>query len=177
MNYIDLLLLIPLIWFVYQGFRKGFVIELASLAALILGIYVALYFSGFAADFLVDNMNMGPKYVPVVSFIITFIVVVFLVYSVGKLLEKLINMVALGFVNKIVGGVFGFLKGAVLISIVLMIINHFNDDLISEEKKTHSMLYEPIEEIAPMLWDRFRNWDLEDEKIRDLQEGMDEYSV
>ena len=177
MNYIDLLLLLPIIWFVYQGFRKGFVIELASLLALVLGIYAALYFSGYVATVLVDHLNMGPRYVPVVSFIITFIVVVFLVYAVGKLLEKLINLVALGFLNKIAGAVFGLLKGAVLISVVLMIINHFNEDLISEEKRSGSMLYEPIEGIAPMLWDSFRDWDLDDEKIRDLQEEMDPYSV
>ena len=126
---------------------------------------------------LVDHLNMGPRYVPVVSFIITFIVVVFLVYAVGKLLEKLINLVALGFLNKIAGAVFGLLKGAVLISVVLMIINHFNEDLISEEKRSGSMLYEPIEGIAPMLWDSFRDWDLDDEKIRDLQEEMAPYSV
>jgi membrane protein required for colicin V production len=177
MNYVDLLLLLPIIWFVYQGFRRGFIIELASLVALILGIYAALYFSGYAAGFLVDRFHMGPKYVPVVSFIITFIVVVFLVYSVGKLLEKVINMIALGFVNKFAGAVFGLLKGAVIISVVLMIINHFNDNFISEEKRANSMLYDPIEDIAPRLWDSFRDWDFPDEKIEELQEEMEEYSV
>ena len=177
MNYIDLILLVPIIWFVVQGFRKGFVIEFASLVALILGIYAALYFSGYAADFLVNNIGMGPKYVPVVSFIITFIVIVFLVYSIGKLLEKIIDMVALGFVNKVAGGVFGLLKGAVMISIVIMIISHFNADFISPEKKARSMLYTPIEGIAPMLWDSIRNWDLDDPKIKDLQEDMDEMTV
>lgn len=177
MNYIDIILLVPVIWFVYQGFRKGFVIEFASLLALILGIYAALYFSGYAADFLINNLNLSSKYVPVFSFIITFIVIVFIVYSIGKLLEKVINLVALGFVNKVAGGVFGLLKGAVLISIVLMIINYFNEDFISQEKKDNSMLYESIEGIAPMLWESFQNWDLDDPKIKDLQEDMEKMTV
>lgn len=177
MNLVDIILIVPIVWFAYQGFKKGFVIELASLAALILGIYAAIYFSGYVADILVNSFNMGPKYVPVVSFIITFVVIVFLVYSVGKILEKLIDMIALGFVNKLAGSVFGILKGAVMISIVLMIINHFNEDLISSDKKDNSFLYAPVEGIAPLLWDSLRNWDLDDPKIKDLQEDMENLTV
>ena len=177
MNYIDIILVIPVIWFAYHGFKRGFVIEAASLTALILGIYAALYFSGYAEEFLVNNLSMAPKYIPVVSFIITFIVIVFLVYSVGKILEKLIDIVALGFVNKLVGGVFGLLKGAVFLSIILLIINHFNFDLISSEKKNDSMLYAPIEGIAPLLWDSVKDWELDDEKVKELQDDMEKLTV
>jgi len=177
MNYIDIILVIPIIWFAYQGFKRGVVIELTSLAALVLGIYAALYFSGFAADFLVNNLDIGLKYLPVVSFIITFIIIVFLVYTVGKILEKVINMVALGFINKLAGGIFGLLKGAVLISIIFMIINHFNDDLISPEKKEGSMIYDPVENIAPLLWDNIKNWEFDDPKVKELQEEMEKLTV
>lgn len=177
MNYIDIIFIIPIVWFTYQGFQRGFIIELASLAALILGIYAALSFSEYAEGFLVNNLNLEPTYLPVVSFILTFIVIVFLVYSVGKILEKVINMVALGFINKLAGGVFGLLKGAVLISIVLMVINHFNDDLIAAEKKKGSMLYKPVEGIAPLLWENFQDWDIDDEEIKDLQDDLEKMTV
>ena len=162
MNYIDIILIIPIIWFAYQGFKRGLVIELTSLLALILGIYAALYFSGYAANVLTNNLNIGPKYVPIISFIITFIVVVVIVFFIGKILEKLINMVALGFMNKLVGGVFGILKAAVFMSIILLIINHFNDNLISEEKKEGSFLYGTVSGIAPLLWQSFKEFDLDD---------------
>jgi membrane protein required for colicin V production len=177
MNYIDIIFLVLLALFSWQGFRRGFVIELASLAALVLGIYAALYFSGYVADFLSNSLSMGPQYVKVVAFLITFIVIVFLVYALGRLLEKLVDMVALGFVNKIAGVVFGILKGAVLISIVLMIINYFNEDFVSAEKKEGSLLYEPIEGIAPLLWEKLQDWDLDDPKIKDLQEDMEKMTV
>jgi len=101
MNIIDIVLLIVFAWFAYQGFKKGFVIELASLVALILGIYAAIYFSSYAEYFLVNSLNMDNDYIPVTSFVITFIVVVIVVYALGRILEKLINMVALGFLNKL----------------------------------------------------------------------------
>lgn len=177
MNYVDILILIPIIWFIYQGFKKGFIYELASLVALILGIYAALYFSGFAENFLVNTFNMGPKYLRIVSILITFVVVVFFVYAVGKILERIINIVALGFLNKLAGAVFGMVKGAVLVSVGIMLINYFAGNFISDEKRNNSMFYNPIEEIAPMLWERFIDWNLDDPKIKDLQEDMEEMTV
>lgn len=177
MNFLDILFIIPIIWFAYQGFKRGLIIELASLLALILGIYAALYFSGYAADFLINNMDMGPKYVPLTSFILTFIVVVILVYFIGKILEKLVNIVALGFLNKLAGGFFGILKAAVVLSVVLLIINQFNDDLISKQKKKNSLLYGPISGIAPVLWQRFENFNLNDSKIEELKEDIEEITI
>ena len=57
MNWLDIVLAIPLLWFMYKGFRNGLIIELASLAALILGIYVALHFSFYVKDYLVDSFE------------------------------------------------------------------------------------------------------------------------
>ncbi len=172
MNIIDIIFIIPVIWFAYHGFKRGLIIELASLLALILGIYAALYFSGYAAGFLINNMDVSPKYVPMTSFIITFIAVVVIVYFIGKILEKLVNMIALGFLNKLAGGFFGIVKAAVLISIVLLIINHFNDDLISSQKKKNSILYGPIEEIAPFLWQKLENMTPEDKNIKEVKEDV-----
>lgn len=177
MNFLDILFIIPLVWFAYQGFKKGLIVELASLVALILGIYAAMYFSGYAADFLVNNMGVDSKYVPITSFILTFIVVVVIVHFIGKILEKLVNMVALGFLNKLAGSFFGILKAAVLISVVLLIINEFNDDLISRQKKKNSFLYEPISEIAPFLWNRLEDFKFDDSKIEELKEDVENIEI
>lgn len=174
MNIIDIILIVPIVWFAYQGFRKGFIIELASLVALILGIYAALYFSGYASDFLKNNLNLSGEYLPVLSFILTLVVVVVFVYMIGKILEKFIDIIALGFLNKLAGIFFGVLKGAVIISIVLLIINHFNEKLISTEKKQESFLYGPISVIAPMLWHSFENLNIQEPGIEDLKEDFDQ---
>lgn len=175
MNIIDIVLIIPIAWLAYRGFKKGLIIELASLAALILGIYAALYFSGIVADFLTNNLNIQTDYLSIISFIITFIGVVILVHFLGKLLEKIINMVALGFINKLFGAVFGILKAAILLSIIILILNHFNSKLISEEKKESSFLYNPISDIAPLLWDKLQDMNINDEKFKEEKEKIDEF--
>jgi len=162
MNIIDIILIVPVAWFAYMGFRKGLIIELTSLAALILGIYAAIHFRGYIATFLSNNFNFNEEYVPIIAFVITFVIVVILVFILGKIIEKFINLIALGFLNKLAGTVFGIAKGVVLLSIVLLIINKFDEDFISESKKENSLLYRPILSVAPFLWNNIKDLNIED---------------
>ena len=157
MNYIDIILLIPLIWMAYRGFRHGFIIELASLVGFIVGIYAAIQYSVKVEALLISFLDMETKYLPVIAFVLVFIAVVVLVYLLGKILENFINMIALGFLNKIVGGIFGILKAALFISIIILILNHININVLSEDKKEKSVFYKPISELAPFLWKSFGN--------------------
>ena len=177
MNFFDIIFIIPILWFAYHGFKRGLIIELASLLALGLGIYGALYFSGYAADFLINSLDMGPKYVPMASFILTFVAVVVIVFFIGKILEKLVNIVALGFLNKLAGGFFGILKATVIISIDFGIMNQCKDELISRQKKKNSLLYSPIAGIAPFLWKSLEDFDLNDSKIEELKEDIEEITI
>jgi membrane protein required for colicin V production len=174
MNIIDIIILIPMAWLAYTGFKKGFIIGVASLLALILGIYAALYFSGIVADFLSGSLNVKTDYLPIISFIVTFIGVVILIHFLGKLLEKLINLVALGFLNKLAGAVFGVLKAAIFLSVIILVINHFNAKIISEEKRESSFLYNPVSEIAPFLWNKFQDLEIDDERFQEQKEKVEE---
>ncbi len=165
-NVLDIIFLIPLLWLAYRGFQKGFVIELCSLVALVLGIYMAINFSFYAADLLTDNFDIGDKYLDIIAFIVTFIVVIFVVFLVGKIIEKFIDVLMLGFINKLAGGVFGALKAAFLISVILWIINSLDpgQNFIKQKTKNGSYLYPHIEMLAPSIIPK-----LDIDKIRNLE--------
>ena len=57
MNFIDIVLGVLLLYGLYKGVKNGLFVELASLAALIAGIYGAIHFSYLTADYLAQNMN------------------------------------------------------------------------------------------------------------------------
>lgn len=163
-NYLDIFIVIPLLWFGYKGFKNGFVIEAASLAALLLGVFGAYRFSGITSEFLIQNMNIQSEYMSLISFAITFIVIVVLVHFFAKLLSKLIKAVALGFINKLAGLVFGVAKLAFILSILLGLFNRFDHEqkLIKPNMKSESFFYKPLSEFAPMI---FPYLNLEDFKI------------
>jgi membrane protein required for colicin V production len=154
-NFLDVIIIIPLLLFAWQGYKKGFIIEVATLAALILGLFFAFYFSDYAANLLNEYFNIDEKYLAALSFIVTFIVVVIAIIAIGKILQKLIDIILLGFLNKAAGAVFGFIKGALILSILLLIINYFdtNQNLIKEEYKENSIFYKPVSSFAPKLYD------------------------
>jgi membrane protein required for colicin V production len=153
MNWLDIVLAIPLLWFTYKGFKNGFIIELASLAALILGIFIALHFSFYAEDYLMDHFEIGDQYLYIVSFAVTFVIVAVVIFLLGKLIHKLVNIIALGFLNRLAGGIFGLLKCALVLSVILYFFNGFDQDssILNNEVKQESYLYDPVESIVPMI--------------------------
>lgn len=153
-NYVDIVLVIPLLWFCFKGFKNGLIIEAASLAALFLGVYGAYRFSGYTAVLLIEEMGLESEYISLISFAITFILIVIAVHFLAKLLDHLIKAVALGFVNRLLGLVFGAAKFAFIISVLLGLINHFDkqEKVISSGLKQGSLLYEPLSKFAPMIF-------------------------
>lgn len=169
MNYLDIIILLFLAWSVYKGFSKGLILELASLIALIAGIWAAFYFSSWTEDFLKSLFNLPEKYSPAIAFVTTFVAVAILITLAGMLLDHFVDMIALGFINKILGLFFGLLKGVLIASLILFIIGTFdiNEKLIKPKVKENSFLYRPISKlIRYFLPERWQEKDTgEDEAI------------
>jgi membrane protein required for colicin V production len=153
MNYFDLIIIIPILWGAFKGFKKGLIIELASLIALFLGVWGAIKFSALVGTFLDESFSMSEKILPLVSFAVTFILIVIAVYALAKLLEKLIKAVALGFINKLAGLAFGVLKVTLILSIGLYIIDKINGkfNFLEQQQIQDSVLYKPVKNVAPVV--------------------------
>lgn len=153
MNYIDIIIAIPLVWGFIRGLSKGFIIEIASLIALILGIWAGIHFSDFVCSLLGSDFGWDSSYVPLVAFIIIFIVIIIAVFIIAKLLEKVINIIALGFINRLAGAVFGAFKYAVILSILILVLNKYDNkgNILKPQVKDGSLLYHPVEKLVPML--------------------------
>ena len=95
MNWIDLIIVVILILSFVMGFINGLIKEVASLAALILGIWGAIKFSGFTAGKLYDYFDMSGQYVGIIAFVVTFGIIVVIIHFVGILVDKIINAAAL----------------------------------------------------------------------------------
>lgn len=161
MNYIDIVLGILLVLSAIGGFRKGLIAEVAALAALVLGIWGAIEFSHITSEFLVENFDWKWDHLNIASFFITFVVIVILVHIIGSTVNKMAETVMLGFVNKLAGLVFGILRGALFLSIVLVIFDKIDEDveILSKDTKENSRLYEPIRNFAPSLLPFINFWD------------------
>ena len=153
MNYLDIILCIPLVWGLYKGFTKGLIIEAASLVAFGLGVWGGIHFSDYIAHKIGGWFHWQSPYLPVVSFAVTFLAVIIVVYFIAKLVQHMVEGMALGAFNKIGGAIFGMLKFAMVMSVAIFMIGAVEESypLVSFKTKKDSLLYKPIGKIAPML--------------------------
>jgi len=154
MNWIDLIIVIILALALFRGFTQGFVKEVASLAALILGIWGAIKFSAFTAGKLYEWFDMTGQYVGIVAFLVTFGVIVVLINFVGIIVDKIVDAAALSFLNRLLGILFGLIKTVLILSVFFAVLNAIDArrPFLPREKIDGSMLYNPISDIAPAIF-------------------------
>lgn len=146
MNYFDYLLLLPVVYGLYRGFTKGLIIELASLVALVAGVYGAMHFSSFTFEYLSAFVEVETAYLQLASYGLTFLLIVLVITLTGKILTMLVKMVALGIVNRMMGAIFGGLKALLILSVLLMFFDRLNNQfgIVKDEVLNSSVLYSPI---------------------------------
>ncbi|MDC6365302.1 MULTISPECIES: CvpA family protein [Flavobacteriaceae] len=154
MSFLDIVIGILLVWGLFKGLKNGLFVEIASLVALIAGIYGAIHFSYITADYLSENMNWGQQYIKITAFLITFFAIVLIVHFAGKFLTKIADFAMLGLLNKIAGGIFGALKVAIILGALLIFFDRLNSsfNFINEETKKESIFYEPVKEIGAFVF-------------------------
>ncbi len=154
MNVLDIVLLAFLILGLVRGFWRGFFVEVASLVALVAGVYGAFHFSDFASEFLKEKVDWNENTINIVAFVGTLILIILAIALAGKALTKIADFAALGLVNKALGALFGGLKIAVILSAVLIVFEKMNRPVpfTEEEDKNASVLYTPVKSIIPLIF-------------------------
>ena len=169
MYWLDIVLAIPMAWFVYKGFRKGLIFELSSLIGLVVGIYCSIKFSKYVSTLI----GIEGEYSILVAFFITFIAVYLLSLFLGKCVEGLMKMMKMGIMNNILGSVFGLLKCVCMLSVVMyyVVLIDFDKVIITDKTREQSLFYQPIERTGNLLIGTLKDYVQEAKEIRVEKEG------
>lgn len=153
MNTLDIILALVLLIFAYKGFTQGFIIGVATLMGLVAGLWAAVHFSDYAAHILRDVIHFHTSHMALASFTFTFLAVLILIFLLGKLLTGIINLMALGLLNRLAGALFGIAKGCLILSAFFYILVSLDPkgNLLSHNQQRDSRLYKPIAGIFPAL--------------------------
>jgi len=149
MNYLDIAIAVPLIYGLIKGFSNGLIKEITGLLSLVVGIYIALNFSNLLEPYLSGIFNDYEQFKPLLAFATLFISVLLVIKLLGYLTDKLTKALALGFLSRILGGIFGMLKVALIVSFLLMIESKF--ELITKTTKQTALLYKPTSDLLEIV--------------------------
>jgi len=154
MNWIDFVIIILLVFGLARGYINGFIKELASLLALIVGVWGAIKFSTWTAERLSDYFDMTGKYVGILAFLVTFIIIVVIIHFIGLLIDKLTDKLSLGFLNSLLGMIFGIFKSALFLSVIFVVLNAIDakHPFLPKETIAKSRFFNPIADIAPAVF-------------------------
>ena len=150
MSKIDIFLLVVILIGAYKGYKDGFLMELISLLAIVLGVFLGFKLMGEGMAFLEKQFNADQKTLPYISFFLIFILVVVLVTWLGKVIRDSIDKTFLGRVDESMGLVLGVFKTMFMLSVVLWIADSLKYSPKAEWTQG-SWLYPFTAKLAPDL--------------------------
>jgi membrane protein required for colicin V production len=146
MEILDLIILMPLIYGAYKGYKRGFIMSLFLLLAVVVGLYAAFHFTDVIVGYGKEHFSWTSSYITPVTFLSLFLVVGAGIYFGGKVLESVIKLVKLSILNSLAGALLGLLQWTYFVGSLLLMLISFDqkESIISKETKQHSFIIPAI---------------------------------
>lgn len=155
-NNLDILIAIALAFGVINGLFKGFISQLIGLFGFFIAIWLSFKFYQFVSIFIGSQNIVADSLVSIVSLVLTFAIAFFSIKLLSSLTQKTVEMIGLGFVNRIAGAALGLVILLLLVSSVLFYIDPILE-IGFKETKENSILYpyliESAEYVKNMLYE------------------------
>ena len=158
MSWLDILILLPLLIGLVRGLMKGLIVEVSSIVAILLGFFGAKYWSAAFASWLMQQFDWSETACIVVAYALLFAGIALGLNIVARLLSKLFQKIQLGWLNRLLGGIFGTAKwGIVIVALVLCVHNLDKQfQFIQPELREKSVVYTTITPYAEQAWEEIK---------------------
>jgi len=152
MHWIDLGILIILVLFIFFGFRKGLLHEILGLIGLIAAFFCSIQFGERGSPLLQRLFGLSSSFAGVLSYLIIFIGVLLLFYSLSALVSRLIRATPLALIDRVGGMVLGLLKGSLFLSMLLLVLASSPLSPKITKKLEGSVAVLRIRQVAPLVY-------------------------
>ncbi len=150
MTLIDIVIGMLLFFFMFSGYRAGFVKKIIGIICLVLALVLATKFSADVNELLFEAMGITGR----TGFMLSFLVIVVSITLLQSILYRiLIKDMVDAMWNKVLGLFVGVIEGGLFISIGLIVLSVYLH-LPGEETKANSELYKPLKNFSPMVFDQ-----------------------
>jgi membrane protein required for colicin V production len=144
---LDLIYAVIIVLAIFQGYRRGLIVGLFSLVAIIIGVAAAMKLSIVAGHYISKVIRISDEWLPIISFAVVFLVVVLLIRLGAKAIEKTIKVAMLGWVNTVGGIVFYTAIYTIVFSVLLFYAEQMK--LLQPETINKSVTYSFIQPWGP----------------------------
>lgn len=158
MNILDIILLVCFIPAVIGGIRKGFIAQVVAIISIVLGVWLSVKFASMAGAWISRWTETSPQLINIISFTVIFIAVAIVLFAIGKLLEKTIKIIMLGWLNRLLGVLFSMLKCILILGFICIVFESINTryGIVPASYLDSSQLYGPFRDIAISVFPYFK---------------------
>lgn len=144
---IDIIFAVMLIIAIMKGYQRGLIVGLFSLVAIVIGIAAAMKLSAVVAGYIGKAVKVSEEWLPIISFVVVFVVVLLLIRLGAKAIERTVEVVMLGWVNKL-GGI---LLYAAIYTLVFSVLLFYAEQmhLIKQDTIDRSVTYSFVQPWGP----------------------------
>jgi membrane protein required for colicin V production len=153
----DIVICIVVLIGAYAGYKEGFLMELFSLLALLLGVLGGFKLMGWAMLYLSDHFNVDKDVLPYVAFGVVFLAIVILVRLLGNMIKLSLDKSFLGRVDQVAGGMLGIVKTGFILSVMIWLIDSFRYNFPSKWT-AGSWLFPKVAAFAPTVTAWIGEW-------------------
>ena len=159
MNTLDLLIIIPLAWGAFNGYRKGLLVEIVGVAAFVIAMIVGFKFLRFGTDLLAPylTVELTRKFLPFVGFSVIFFPTVFMVNRIGYSLRSMLRYTILGTLDNLAGAAVGIFTWVFGMSVFFWLLSTIGVEM-PLKYRNESFLYEYTVPIAPQIISVISDW-------------------
>ena len=170
--WLDVVLTLPILWGVYNGYQKGLISQVLGIISLAIGIYMGIH-HGDLVFFLLEG-KVSDTYIPIISFAILFTTIVVLGILLSKVIEKMLAFIQLKQLNKIGGIVFGVLKIFLFLLAGIYFFEKWDtkNSIISNEIKKESVMYPLLVKTSSIILPELSN-----NEILNITESLQQENV
>lgn len=116
---LDLIFAVILILAIIKGYQRGLIVGIFSFIAIITGLAAAMKLSAVVAVYIGNAVNVSQEWLPIISFVVVFLLVVLLVRWGANIIQRTVEAVMLGWVNKL-GGIILYVALYIIIFSILL---------------------------------------------------------
>ncbi|SFH27486.1 CvpA family protein [Pontibacter chinhatensis] len=148
----DIFLAIPIAYGAFMGFRKGLLLELVSLVALVLAILGGLKLLDTALPLMAGFIGDAHGLLPYVTFLVVFVGIILLIHLGGLMLKKVVDFTPFGLFDNVLGAILGGLKWCLALSLLLY-VSDMAGISVSKDTAAASMIYPVVLKTTPYALD------------------------
>lgn len=148
---LDIVFAVVMVLAIIKGYQRGLVVGLFSLVSVIIGLAAAVKLSAAVAGYIGEAVKISEEWLPVIAFAVVFIVVVILIRLGANAIEKAVEVVMLGWLNKLAGILLYVTIYTIVFSVLLFYAEQIK--LIQPATIEKSLTYSCIQPWGPKVID------------------------